>query len=82
MRPPSHSKPQPPSTAPTRSSHSSLRAKVVHLVAPFLPSCNYCSNPTHKANKCNIPSEDLLYDYCGKEGHQEAIYFVKFLERK
>jgi len=54
----------------------------VHSVAPTLPSCNYCGNPTHKANECNIPFQDLFCDYYGKEGHQEAIYFVKFLERK
>jgi len=55
---------------------------VVHLVAPILPSCNYCGNPAHKANECNIPFEDLFCDYCGKEGHQEAVCFAKFLEWK
>jgi hypothetical protein len=38
MRPPSHSRPQPPPAALTRSSHSSSRAKAVHLVTPILPS--------------------------------------------
>jgi len=82
MRPPSRSKPQPTLVAPTRSSHSSSRAKIVHLATPILPSCNYCGNPAHKASECNIPSKDLFYDYCGKEGHQEAICFAKFLKQK
>ncbi len=79
MRPPSRSRPQPLLAAPTRSSHSSLRAKVVHSATPILPSCNYCGNPAHKANECNIPFEDFFCDYCGK-GHQEPVYFVKFPE--
>jgi hypothetical protein len=69
MRPPSHSRLQPPLAAPTRSSHFSSRTKAVHLAAPILPSCNYCGNPAHKANECNILSVDLFCDYCGKEGH-------------
>jgi len=82
MRPPSRSRPQPTQVVPTRSSHSSSRTEAVHTVTPILPSCNYCGNPAHKANECNIPSEDLFCDYCGKEGHQESICFAKFLERK
>ncbi len=82
MRPPSRSRPQPPLVAPTRSSPYSSRAKAVHLAAPILSSCNYCGNPVHKVSECNIPSEDLFCDYCGKEGHHEAVYFAKFLERK
>jgi hypothetical protein len=82
MRPPSRSRPQPPPVTPTRSSHSSSRAKAMHLAAPILPSCNYCGNLAHKASECNIPSEDLFCDYCGKEGHQEAICFAKFSEWK
>ncbi len=82
MGPPSCSKPQPPLIAPTKLSHFSLRVKAVHLAAPILPSCNYYGNPAHKANEYNIPSKDLFCDYCGKEGHQEAIYFAKFPERK
>jgi hypothetical protein len=54
-----------------------LRAKVVHLAAPILYSCNYCGNLAHKASECNIPSEDLFCDYCAKEGHQEVVYFAK-----
>ncbi len=69
MRPPSHLRPRPPPAAPTKSSHSSSKAKVVHSTAPILPSCNFCDNLAHKANECNIPSEDLFCDYCGKEGH-------------
>jgi len=69
-RPPSCSKIQPPLVTPIKSSHSSLKVKVMHLVAPILPSCNYCGNLAHKANECNVPSEDLFCDYCGKEGHQ------------
>jgi hypothetical protein len=46
MRLPSLSRPQPSPTVPTRSSHSSSRAKAMHSVAPILPSCNYCGNPT------------------------------------
>jgi hypothetical protein len=64
----SRSRPQLPPVAPIRSSHSSSRDKAMHLTAPILP-CNYSGNPAHKANECNIPSEDLFCDYCGKEGH-------------
>ncbi len=82
MRPPSRSRPQPTPTTPTRSSHSSSRTKAVHTAIPILPSCNYCGNPAHKVSERNIPSEDLFCDYCGKEGHQESVYFAKFPERK
>jgi len=82
LRPPSCSRPQPPPVTPTRSSHSSSRAKAVHLAAPILPSFNYYGNLAHKANECNIPFEDLFCDYYGKEGHQEVVYFAKFLQRK
>jgi hypothetical protein len=54
----------------------------VHSATPILPSCNYCGDHAHKANECNIPSKDLFCDYCGKEGHQESVYFAKFPERK
>jgi hypothetical protein len=66
MRPPSRSRPQRPPAMPTKSSHSSSRVKVMHLAAPILPFCNCCGSPAHKANECNIPSEDLFCDYCGK----------------
>jgi hypothetical protein len=69
MRPPSHSRPQPSLVALTRSSHSSSRAKVVHLATPILLFYNYYGNLAHKANECNIPSKDLFCDYCGKDGH-------------
>jgi hypothetical protein len=65
---------------PIRSSHYSLKAKVMHMAAPLLPSYNYCGNLSHKVSECNIPSEDRFCDYCGKEGHQEAICFAKFWE--
>ncbi len=81
MRPPSCSRPQPPSVTPTKSSHSS-KAKAVHSATPILPSYNYYGNPTHKASECNIPFEDLFCDYCGKEGHHEVAYFAKFPKRK
>ncbi len=81
-RPPSRSRPQPPPAAPTKSSHSSSRAKAMHSATPILPSYNYCGNPTHKVNECNIPSKDLFCDYCGKEGHHEADCFAKFLKTK
>ncbi len=55
---------------------------MMHLVAPILPSYNYCGNHAHKASECNIPSKDLFCDYYGKEGHQEAVCFAKFLEWK
>ncbi len=61
---------------------SGAKNKVVHSVAPILPSCNYYGNPAHKVSECNIPSGDLFCDYCGKEGHQEGVCFAKFLERK
>jgi hypothetical protein len=78
MRPPSRSRPQPPPTMPTRSSHSSSRAKAMHSAAPILPFCNYYGNLAHKASECNIPSEDPFCDYCGKEGHQEVVCLAKF----
>jgi hypothetical protein len=78
MKPPSRLRPQPPLAAPTRSSHSSSRTKAMHLIAPMLPSCKHCGNLAHKANECNIPSEDLFCDYCAKEGHQEVVCFAKF----
>jgi hypothetical protein len=59
-----------------------FETKAMHLATPMLPSCNYCGNPAHKANDYNIPSEDNFCDYCGKEGHQEAVYFAKFPKRK
>ncbi len=82
MKPPSRSKPQPPPSAPTRSSHFFSKAKAMHSTTPILPSCNYYCNPTHKISECNIPSEDLFCDYCGKKGHHEAVCFAKFPERK
>jgi hypothetical protein len=81
MRPPSHSRPQPPQATLTKSSHS-LRVKAMHSTTPILLSCNYCGNPTHKASECNILSKDHFCDYCGKEGNQEAICFVKFPQQK
>jgi len=54
----------------------------MHSFAPILPFCNHYGNPTHKANECNIPSEDFFCDCCGKEGHQEAVCFTKFSKRK
>jgi hypothetical protein len=54
----------------------------MHLATPILPSYNYCDNLAHKANECNIPSEDLFCDYCGKDGHQEFVCFAKFPEQK
>jgi len=82
MRPPSRSRPQPPLAMPTRSSHSSSKAKTVHSAAPILPFCNYCGNPADKVSECNIPFEDLFYDYCGKAGHWKVVCFVKFPERR
>jgi hypothetical protein len=67
---------------PTRSSHSFSRTKVVHSAAPILLFYNHYGNPTHKAKECNISSEDLFCDYCGKEGHQKAGCFAKFPEWK
>jgi hypothetical protein len=67
MRPPSHSKFQPPPTMPTRSSHFSSRVKAVHSAAPNLPFYNYYGNHAHKASECNIHFEDFFCDYCGKE---------------
>ncbi len=82
MRPPSRSRPQPTPATQTRSSHSSSRTKAVHSATPILPSCNYYGNLAHKVSECNIPSEDLFCDYCGKEGHQESVCFAKLPERK
>jgi hypothetical protein len=82
MRPLSHSRLQPPLATPTKSSHSSSRAKAVHSATPILPSYNYCGNLAHKVSECNIFFEDFFCDYCGKEGHQEAICFAKFPEQK
>ncbi len=82
MKPPSRLRPQPPPTVPTKSSHSSSRAKAVHSTTLILPFCNYFGNLAHKASECNIPSKDLFCDYCGKEGHYEAICFAEFPKRK
>jgi len=82
MRLPSHWRLQPPPTMPTKSSHSFSKAKVVHSITPISPSYNYCGNLAHKVNECNIPSEDLFCDYCGKEGHQEVVCFAKFPKQK
>ncbi len=71
-----------PPAAPTRSSHYSSKAKVLHSSTTILPSCNYCGNLTHNVNECNIFSKDFFCDYCGKEGHHEAVCFAKFSERK
>jgi hypothetical protein len=49
MRRPLRSRPQPTPAMPTKSSHSSSRAKAVHLATPILASCNYCGNPAHKS---------------------------------
>jgi hypothetical protein len=67
---------------PTRSSNSSSKAKAIHLATPILPSYNYCGNPTHKVNECNIFSKDFYNDYCGKKRHHEVVYFAKFSEWK
>jgi hypothetical protein len=71
-----------PPVASTKSSYSFSRSKAVHWVAPILPSSNNCGNHAHKVNECNIPSEDLFCNYCGKEGNQEVVCFAKFLEWK
>jgi hypothetical protein len=65
MKPPSRSKPHLPLVVPPKSSHSSSRAKAMHSATLVLPSYNYHGNPAHKANECNIPSEDFFCDYCG-----------------
>ncbi len=54
----------------------------MHSATPILPFCNYYDNHVDKVNECNIPSKDLFCDYCGKEGHQEVVYFAKFPEWK
>jgi hypothetical protein len=82
MRLPSCSRPQPPLVVPTKSSHSCSRAKTIHSIAPILLSYNCCGNLTHKANECNIPSEDLFCDYCGKKGHHEIVCFANFSKHK
>ncbi len=82
MKPPSRSRPQPPPVVLTRSSHSFLKVKTMHSVAPILPFYNYYDNPTHKASECNIPSENIFCDYCGKEEYKEVVYFAKFSKWK
>jgi len=77
MKLPSQWRPQPPRVVITKSSHSSSSAKIVQSATPILPSYNYSGKPTHTANECSIPFEDLFCDYCGKEGHQEVICFAK-----
>jgi hypothetical protein len=68
MKPPSHSRPQPPPVAPTKSSHSSSKVKAVHLATPIPPSCNYYGNLAHTVSECNIPSEDFFVIIVGKRG--------------
>jgi hypothetical protein len=82
MKPPSHSWPQPPPVAPTKSTHSSSSAKAMHSVAPILPFCNYCDNHAHKVNECNILYKDFFCDYCEKEKHQEVFCFAEFPKHK
>jgi hypothetical protein len=82
MKPPSCWRPQPPPATPTRSSHSSSRAKVVHLATPILPSCNYCGNPAHKASECNILFEDFFCVIVGKRDIEKIVCFAKFSKRK
>jgi hypothetical protein len=41
----------------------------MHLATFILPYYNYCDNLAHKANECNILSEDLSCDYCEKKGY-------------
>jgi len=38
----------------------------MHSVTPILPFYNYCDNPAHKVNECNIPSEDFFVIIVGK----------------
>jgi hypothetical protein len=78
MRPPSHSKLQLPSVTPTISSHFSSRAKVVDWATPILPSCNYCGNPAHKANECNIPFKDFFFIIIGKKDIRKLFVLPSF----
>ncbi len=73
MRPPSHSRPQPPPTTPIRSLDFSLKAKAMHSAAPILPSYNYCGNPTHRANECNIHLKTFFVIIVGKRDIRKLL---------
>jgi hypothetical protein len=78
MRPPSRSRPQPPTIVPTRSSYFFSKAKVVHSTTPILPSCNYCGNPAHNANECNIPAKDFFVIIVGKRDIRKLFILLSF----
>jgi hypothetical protein len=78
MRPPSHSRLEPPPVRLIRSSYSSSRAKTKHSTAPILPFYNYCGNLAHKANECNILSEDFLMIIVRKRDIRKLFVFAKF----
>jgi len=78
MRPPSHSRLEPPPARLIRSSYSFSRAKTKHSTAPILPSYNYCGNFAHKANECNIPSEDFFMIIVRKRVIKKLFIFAKF----
>jgi hypothetical protein len=73
MRPPSHSRPLLPPVAPTKSSYSSSRAKMVHLAAPILPSCNYCGNPAHKAMSATFLPKIFFVIIVGKRAIEKLF---------
>jgi hypothetical protein len=78
MRPPSHSRLEPPPTKLIKSSFSSSRAKTKHSTAPILPFYNYCGNLAHKANECNIPSKDFFMIIVKKKDIMKLFIFAKF----
>jgi hypothetical protein len=79
MRPPSHSKLEPPLARLIKSSYSSSRAKTKHSsTAPILPFYNYCGNLAHKDNECNIPSEDFFMIIVRKRDIRKLFVFAKF----
>jgi hypothetical protein len=78
MRPPSRSRPQPPRVAPTRSSHFSSRAKVVHSASPILLFDNYCGNPAHKVSECNIPPRISFVIIVGKRDIKKLFVLPSF----
>ncbi len=76
MRPPSRSRLQPPLARSTISSHSSSRAKMVHAVAPILPSYNYCGNLAHKVSECNTPFWGSLLRLLWERGTPGSCLFL------
>jgi hypothetical protein len=82
MKPSSRSRPEPPLTMPTKSSHSSSRTKAVHLATPILPFCNYYGNPFTKLMSATFLSRISLVIIVGKRDIRKLYVLPSFSKRK